>query len=285
MDKNPFSLFDFLGYFIPGALSLYLIILSPDFGKYFEKDFFNTSSSLVDMPIYMILFYIIIAYCLGHFLSFFSTLTIEKYTRIVYNDPSKLLLNDDVVKPNNEISLYKINIWRSVLFILIWPLILYDKIMVSCLNYNHSYLKAIDNPYKSLIRKHITSVFKEIGYDGDVFHEDNNYHKFLIHYNYEFTKNHGHKLMNYVSLYGFLRVITLISCFFFNYTFVSIIKNYSFQFDRDGLKSFFLISFCLFLIASFTFIFYLGYLKFYKRYTTENLMLILIVKNEMLKDE
>src|SRR5690606_21832034 len=222
MDKNPFSLFDFLGYFIPGALSLYLIILSPDFGKYFEKDFFTTSSSLVDMPIYMILFYIIIAYCLGHFLSFFSTLTIEKYTRIVYNDPSKLLLTDNKVAPNNKISLYKINIWRAVLFILIWPLILYDKIMVSCLNYNHSYLKAIEDPYKSLIRKHISSVFKEIGYDGDVFHGDNNYHKFLIHYNYEFTKKHRRKLMNYVSLYDFLRVVTLISGFLFNYGFISI---------------------------------------------------------------
>src|SRR5690606_33073374 len=169
----------------------------------------------------MVLFYVVISYCLGHFLSFFSTLTIEKYTRIVYEDPSKILLSDSDFKPKHKLKWSIVNRWRVVLFLLIWPLIIYDWLFVRLLGYNHDYLRKIDQPYKNLIIQRINEVFRELGHSTDVCGDiGSNYHRFLIHYNYEFTKHHGHKLMNYVSLYGFLRVITLISCLFFNYIFI-----------------------------------------------------------------
>lgn len=282
MEKGPFSLYDFMGYFFPGALALYLIILSQDnISFYFDKDFFKESQRpFIELPLYMILFYIIIAYCLGHFLSFFSTLTIEKYTRIVYDDPSKLLLSDEIFVPNHNKSLF-VNKWRIVLFFLIWPLILFDLLMVKYLKYNHTYLNFIEQPYKELIKRRINDVFKEVGYNNDIFQNPkNNFHKLLIHYNYEFTKYHGHKLMNYVSLYGFLRVITLISCLFFNYVFLSALTNYYIDISWEGLVKFLTILFCLISIITLTYVFYLGYLKFYRRYTMENLMLILIINQK-----
>src|SRR5690606_31385417 len=131
--------------------------------------------------LYMILFYIIISYCLGHFLSFFSTLTIEKYTEIVYDYPSRLLLNNKIFVPNHNKSLF-INKWRVILFLLIWPLILIDWIMVKYLKYNHSYLKIIEQPYKKLIKKKVNEVFKNAGYKDNIFkNPKNNFHKLLIH--------------------------------------------------------------------------------------------------------
>lgn len=282
MEKGPFSLYDFMGYFFPGALSLYLIILSQnDIGSYFSKDFFlNVNKKFIELPLYMILFYVIISYCLGHFLSFFSTLTIEKYTRILYDDPSKILISD---KPFQQKSLkeLKINFFRFIIFLLIWPLILSDLFIVRIAKFDHSYLRNIDEPYNSLIKKRINKVFENIGYEGDIFENSkNNFHQFLIHYNYEFTKYHGHKLMNYVSLYGFLRVITLISSLFLNYVLINYINTHKIQLDFQGVCNFMLFLCCLLSCGLITFVFYLGYLKFYKRYTLENLMLVLIVDNE-----
>lgn len=282
MEKGPFSLYDFMGYFFPGALTIYLVVLGQhDMMSYFSKDFFqNTKKSFIDIPIYLMLFYVIISYCLGHFLSFFSTLTIEKYTRLVYEDPSKILLSDKDFQPKNYMQSLTLNKWRLVMFILIWPLIVYDWLLVRYLKYNHSYLKRIEAPYKDLVKTRINKVFRDIGHSSDVFKEEaNNYHRLLIHYNYEFTKYHGHKLMNYVSLYGFLRVITLVSCLFFNYIFISYLCTHSLQMDWIGFKNLVYFLLCLFSVASMTFIFYLGYLKFYRRYTLENLMLVLIVNS------
>lgn len=295
-EKGPFSLYDFMGYFFPGALALYLLILSQnDIASYFSKDFFlDNERRFIDLPFYMVLFYVVISYCLGHFLSFFSTLTIEKYTRIVYEDPSKILLSEGEFKPMHISfstllfegkfklkhilkKMWKFK-WRIILFILIWPLIIYDWLLVRLLGYNHDYLRKIDQPYKNLIIQRINKIFHELGHSSNVCENiGSNYHRFLIHYNYEFTKHHGHKLMNYVSLYGFLRVITLISCLFFDYIFVSYIFTHPFQPNLQGVKNFAVFAVCLLSVASMTFVFYLGYLKFYRRYTLENLMLILIV--------
>jgi len=296
MEKGPFSLYDFMGYFFPGALALYLVILSQgNIADYFSKNFFvYTNKQFLYLPIYLILFYIIISYCLGHFLSFFSTLTIEKYTRIVYDDPSKILLNNKPSKPRFFLKLrklvrvllggrFKYNLltrifYRFILLIIIWPLVFFDFFLVKYLRYKHSYLSIIDDPYKDLIKARINQVFKNIGYEDDVFkNSNNNFHKLLIHYNYEFTKYHGHKLMNYVSLYGFLRVITLISCLFFNYVFISLFSNYYYDFTIEGCYNLSMMGICLFSLATITFVFYLGYLKFYRRYSMENLMLVLII--------
>lgn len=280
MEKGPFSLYDFMGYFFPGALALYLIILSQnDIGSYFAKDFFQSvDRKFIDLPVFMILFYIIVSYCLGHLLSFLSTLTIEKYTRIIYDDPSKLLLAKEPFK--SKLS-FKVTRLRVVLFIFIWPLILCNFIMVRMLKFNHTYLKNIDEPYNSLIRKRINTVFNGIGYEHDIFeNSQNNFHQLLIHYNYEFTKYHGHKLMNYVSLYGFLRVITLISSLFLNYVLINYFLTHSLQLDLEGALNLILFLGCLLSFGLITFVFYLGYLKFYRRYTLENLMLVLIVDKE-----
>lgn len=283
MEKGPFSLFDFMGYFFPGALAMYLIVMGQgDIISYFSIDFFlNTAKPFLELPFHMILFYIIVSYCLGHFLSFFSTLTVEKYTRLVYGDPSKNLLSESTNKGKHPFRDIPFSKWRGILIALAWPLIVFDFIAVKILKYEHSYLKQISKPYLGLVRTRISDVFREMGLKEDVFSDvENNYHQFLIHYNYEFTKYHGHKLMNYISLYGFLRVITLISCLFGSYLVCFFITRFGIDLSFEGLVNFTknLAVICISMFA--TFVFYLGYLKFYRRYTQENLMLVLIVSED-----
>lgn len=286
MEKGPFSLYDFMGYFIPGALALYLIFIGVDvnFTDFSEKFFLKGQNKFIEIPLYIIVFYIILAYCFGHFLSFFSTLTVEKYTRIFYGDPSKNLLSDHqrvrnkIVLQNVPVKIILKTILENISLIFILPLVIFDSLMYVA-RYKHKYMGQIPKPYRELVVEKIKNVFNGIGYNGDVFTTDeNNYHQFLIHYNYEYTKVHGSKLMNYVSLYGFLRVITLISSIYLCHLTIYFLTNYSLDLSGKGLKEAFFIFYRIFSYGLLTFIFYLGYLKFYKRYTLENLMLILIVE-------
>jgi len=78
--QNPFSLYDFLGYFVPGALFLY--------GLYFAlalhsrtQAVFSSLSDLVDFSrIELYLPFILSAYLVGHILSFMSSIIVERYS-------------------------------------------------------------------------------------------------------------------------------------------------------------------------------------------------------------
>jgi hypothetical protein len=282
MEKGPFSLYDFIGYFIPGALVLYLVFFWIDVDpKYFSDKFYlNNEKKNSEIPLYMITFYVIIAYCLGHFLSFFSTLTVEKYTVRFYGYPSRNLLaiNEEKRTTIGMSAITRENIIKNFSLIFILPLIIFDSILY-ILKYKHKYLEQIFKPYRELISNKINKVFRRIGYVGNVVDiSDNNYHQFLIHYNYEYTQEHSFKLMNYVAIYGFLRVITLISSTYLYYLIFYFCINYSIELSFEALIGAFIIFGKLFFFGLITFIFYLGYLKFYKRYTLENLMLVLILK-------
>lgn len=296
MSKGPFSLYDFLGYFVPGALALFFIILGQkSLFYYFEiQQIANYKKEFVELPFYLIVFYIIICYCLGHFLSYFSTLTIEAYTIWMYGYPSKNLLgvsnhpdyksyiqflkNDENKKP----------ISKLLMSVLLLPLIIMDFIFGYLCSYNSVYTKKVEEPCFSLIRKKITKIFNELGYEGDVFdNKEHDFNRVLIHYNYEHTVNHGHKLMNYVSLYGFLRVASLIINFLAFFFLFHFMYGYDFTFRDINMESVVLFFKNLFIIISTAFIsymFYMGYLKFYKRYTLENLMLALVVQSPIIKE-
>lgn len=92
--KNPFSLFDFLGYIFPGAFTLlvifYFVKMEPlDFVEpmYISdmmvtvKGWLNVSESIVSCSVFLILSYI-----LGHLVAYISSITIEKFVIWWYGD-------------------------------------------------------------------------------------------------------------------------------------------------------------------------------------------------------
>lgn len=100
-EKNPFSIYDFLGYFFPGSLALYLIFIISKKGicdvapiKYLEfiKDFITEDAIKIDIVKGVIPF-IILAYILGHIISYASSLTIEYMTNNAFGYPSDYLLS------------------------------------------------------------------------------------------------------------------------------------------------------------------------------------------------
>jgi len=94
MKDNPFSLYDFLGYLIPGLITLSLFFL---INACKEIHPFNLEVVLDKIPSFTFessIVVIIIAYTLGHFLSFVSSITIEKYAVWRFGYPSKFLINE-----------------------------------------------------------------------------------------------------------------------------------------------------------------------------------------------
>lgn len=99
-------------------------------------------------------------------------------------------------------------------------------------------------------------------------------HRVLMHYNYEHYANHIRKYDNYIALYGFLRSLCLLCSSIFSFLFIIEVKNIDFNLPINWNSVFILaILFCV------TYLYYLGFIKFYRRYTLENLMSILVDDN------
>lgn len=287
MEKNPFSLFDFLGYFIPGAFSLFLFyFLQNNAGLeyYFEVD--NIKNLNTDISILYITFFVILSYTLGHILSFLSTLTIENFAVWMLGYPSKNLLgiygtekyfekkhkNQNIDKKATYLS-YSL---RFLLFVFLAPISFLSITIGKLLDLNNSvYKKSLKEPYISLIKTKIENLFRRLDNNLQIDFIKHDYNKLLIHHSYNINVPHQPKLMNYVSLYGFLRVVSfvlnllsifmLLKIFLFN---ENLNINLFEEFNNESI---------IFFISSFlTYITYLGYLKFYRRYTQENLMILLL---------
>jgi hypothetical protein len=97
MKQNPFSLYDFLGYLIPGSTLIYLfiylfIIIENWTNNKVENNLESIFSYVSKYNFQEIFFFIIISYAIGHLLSFISSVTIEKYGNWKYGYPSKTVI-------------------------------------------------------------------------------------------------------------------------------------------------------------------------------------------------
>lgn len=290
MEKNPFSLFDFMGYFIPGSFALFLIyFLQNENGLEFYFDRTNIESLKAEMSIIFMTFFIILAYTFGHILSFLSTLTIENFTIWMFGYPSKNLLDIQRTeayfekKLNNSNTVNRVvTCWsyllRFFLAVFLAPIALSSVTIGKLLDLNRSvYTKKISDPYIELIKSKILKHFETLDPNLTLDFAKHDYNRLLIHLSYNINAAHQPKLMNYVALYGFLRVITFISNILTLFLFLKIIyllvegklvidvhNKFSSQFVT------------LVICTSMTYISYLGYLKFYRRYSQENLMILLL---------
>ena len=101
-EKNPFSLFDFLGYFFPGAFALLIIWSSyivwtkedilPISYLYDSIGYYSNGKSLDLVKIAVP--FILCAYILGHLISYLSAITIEFFTNKAFGYPSLYLLSN-----------------------------------------------------------------------------------------------------------------------------------------------------------------------------------------------
>ena len=96
-----------------------------------------------------------------------------------------------------------------------------------------------------------------------------------MHYVYINIPNAQRKSDNYIALYGFLRSISFIMCLIFLVLAVYGIRTI--EFEACVNYSYLWLLLFVFSIAYLT---YLGFVKFYRRYTLENLMSLLAGLND-----
>lgn len=273
--QNPFSVYDFLGYLIPGSIIIYAYLII-DYLKgntsFKLSEFIDTFQ---DLELEGIFFFVIISYTLGHLVSFASSITIEKYANWRYSYPSKYLLDIEHKGFWLDCNNFKDNVWRFMMIIFLLPCVCFDWVFGKLLGLEKFYKKSLDDLLKKMIKLKVISLLNKIGnrnlvhseffLDGTANRCD--FHRIITHYAYENSKNHQSKMTNYVALYGFLRTLSLI------FNLLSIYFFYRVYCFSEFTSINFLI---LFIISSLSYLSFVAFMKFYRRYTLEGLMIIVI---------
>jgi hypothetical protein len=275
LKQNPFSLYDFLGYFIPGALLSYLIVsinyIESITTSFVLNDLINNT---IKVQFNKVFFFIIISYAIGHLINFISSTTIEQYANWKYNYPSKYLLGYNykgmwnIKKPSSYL-------WRITLLILVFPITILDFLIGNVFGFNKFYTKKLDDflidlitskgesLMNTLINKELKKKYKDIQL------RDYDFHRIISHYTFETSKNHQFRMINYVVLYGFLRSMTLITIISIWY----IIINHFEKLTENKIIT------VLLILSTIAYIFFMAFMKFYRRYTLEAFMIISIDEN------
>ncbi|PKF61130.1 hypothetical protein CW745_12570 [Psychromonas sp. psych-6C06] len=267
MKQNPFSFYDFLGYMIPGAVLLYMLTFV--FGVdnlvtvlHLEETKNSTANQLLSfIPA------VIGCYLLGHALAIGSSAIIESFTNYSNGYPSEFLF---AVKPKPYLSSSSLvgNIGRALLWLLIFPIsflktLLKDRCKIKIFNQAKSLPKPLREAtfnkcvkiLKDKIEVDTSNMHIDKGIDGD-------YLRLLYHFIFENSERHSLKLQNYVALYGLTRNVSFVFILLFW------IALYSWLFvESSNIDSTY-----LFVFSMLAYIFYLGFVKFYRRYSLEAVM-------------
>lgn len=275
MLKNPFSFYDFLGYLFPGLVCVIFMKVI------YSMDSPVTIKTILDHGLVATFSwkdtvqYTVLAYIAGHLVSYFSSLTVESYLIWSYGYPSTFLLKENYDKKffevNERIGTVGTYLWKSLVCLLIFPICLASIFFGKILRFRFYVLKPLDSYLRMNISNKIDSLLtllkmSERNANTDV-------HRVLMHHNYEKYKNHIQKYDNYVALYGFLRSLSLLCSSIFIFLLVVEIRTINFKNDIDWEAiAVLIVTFCT------TYLYYLGFIKFYRRYTLENFMSIVADK-------
>jgi len=275
MKQNPFSLYDFLGYFVPGALFLMGMVAIPLISSPYTTMVTKVIEQLHLNDVGFYLPFILIAYLIGHILSFVSSVTLENYSVWRVGYPSKYLLGVPYPK-YFDFTEYKTSriLIRTLVGIFLVPIVLWD-LLGNFVNLKDLlYARPLDPILMELLRSKI-KILAQKKYSGlelkvidmrktDLF-------RFAYHFVVEKSTSHLPKMQNYVALYGFARTNTLVMIVWF--------WLISFQIFFNGIG---VINGLIFLssLSILAFISYLNFMKFYRRFTLEVLMALSVVINE-----
>lgn len=269
-NQNPFSIYDFLGYLIPGSLTLYILL------------FVNSSKTHIDVidltvnnygifELDRIFLFVIVSYSIGHLINFISSITIERYANWKYNYPSKYLMDF-----NGNFRFWsgspKSKSWKVFLMFVVLPITFWDFVLGEKCGFKTFYTKKTDDYIIELVKKKGSILMQKIGAPSVKGLKNFDFHRIFSHYAYEYSKNHQSKLNNYVALYGFLRSLSAITILSFWLLLWHSYKSEMFITETSCALP------ILTLISLISYIFFMAFMKFYRRYSLEGLMIIAIDK-------
>lgn len=278
--QNPFSLYDFLGYFTPGAVFLYILVVYA--ARFYGFDIHDrlTNYGINEAETYVAL--VIASYALGHSISLMSSVFVEKFSIWMHNYPAiyliydkkigyieKIHINGDISKAGLLMILIRICVW-----ILLLPVSLQDLIFGIGFNGRNTYCKKVDAGLGTIIIDKI-NVFLDKTLKGDEekpFHYlASDYFRYVLHYVVVNSDNHLVSLKNYVALYGFTRTMTFLCVMVFWLSLYLMICSTS---ESHLIKLIFALS------IVFSYIYYMAFNKFYRRYVLEAYMALTVLIKE-----
>lgn len=269
---NPFSLYDFLGYLTPGAMLLYgiLLIMGHADANTTATIFVSDRLSFSHLEVYIP--FILAAYTTGHLLSFASSITVEQYSIWAIGYPSKYLIGLSHIGYFTTKDLHwQRKILRFLVAVILFPITLLDYLLGNLASMRNLYAKSLDPLLAALLKDKVLQLVRQKGeVENPIEHgtaKDHDYFRYAYHYAVENAKGHFPKMQNYVALFGFLRTVALLSVILF-----WVIFWHVFVHPMPSLITIEL----LFGAGFISFLFYLGFVKFYRRFSLEALMAVAV---------
>lgn len=265
--QNPFSLYDFLGYFTPGAIFMYsaagiwVHLSDPNVAVELWRNLLELEKPGLYIP------FVLGAYVCGHLLSFVSSITIERYSIWALGYPSKYLLG---FNPTPYFSFgWKIIprlILRMFVALAVLPISMLDLSLGKLLKFRKLYAVSLDPLLINLLKNKTEALIREKGgvinpaeYGPAAEHD---YFRFVYHFAVEHSHNHLSKMQNYVALYGFLRTLALEAVILF-----WMLVWHAFSYDQHHV----VIAMCFGSIVL-SYLLFTAFVKFYRRFSLEAMM-------------
>jgi hypothetical protein len=268
--QNPFSLYDFLGYFTPGAVFLYGLVAVANrfFGYKLHESFtaqgFNGGETTVAL--------VLLAYILGHSLSFLSSVIVEKFSIWMHGYPSKYLLNSkhcgylkNKGKDGEEEDLDSMpKVIRGLVWLFMLPVAVLDKVLGDWLNARNVYVKVLDDGLSQIILEKSEALLAD---KSDLHELPDDFFRFVTHYALVNSEHHITSLKNYVALYGFTRTMTFLCILAFWGSLFVVSFSGS---ESNVMKTILVVS------IPFSYIYYMAFNKFNRRFTLEAFMALAV---------
>ena len=239
-NKNPFSTFDFLGYFFPGALFVGVFYILTDYLS-LRRDLLPPL--FIEIQVYVathkgmgVFLLILLCYVLGHLLSYVSSVTIELFYTWCYGYPTKYLLRVKSTQNEKRRGGERQHIfvsdlgWRGkcghlLICLLLLPVTIGHFLIERLFGLSGFLEKELPKDIAESVKLKVNNLFQKLGISIPSDYSRTDVHRVVMHYVYEHCPMHQVKFDNYVALYGFLRSVTFTFNLFFLWQLVKIYVN------------------------------------------------------------
>ena len=288
MNKNPFSFYDFLGYLFPGIIALMLTLFVVSLhqedatiteyfsikrfvGVFFKGDGLKWWESTILL--------IVPAYVVGHIVAYLSSVIVEYFANNLFGYPSYYLLHKDKLGFKAfTLKYWKFRnwgsfLWRLAIAIILLPVYLNVGLLGFFLKIVDFIIRPLDEYVRNSVQRKLLHLSDTLNLAIPDVNSKADYHRIVMHYVYLNIPNCQRKADNYVAIYGFLRAMTLIACAFFDYLLLQQLGTINIQADFDMNAMFIMLA--LFAVCN---VLFMGFVKYYRRFTLENYMALLTEK-------
>lgn len=266
LTQNPFSVYDFLGYLVPGVLQVLLVLLVQDPASLISDPIGHLSLAFPTVAVEVYLPGLVIAYMLGHLLSYISSMTIEKYSVWTIGYPSVYLFQPQrsaLFRAPTELSGWSRvanTIVRWLVLVVLLPVVLLDAVLGRAMGFRGTMQKPLDDHLAAHIRRSVERLVHR-----DHLEDGEDHFRILYHHSLEHCPAHNYKFSNYVALYGFTRTMTLVLTITAWVALVAALRNGAGTWPS------------VLLVAAVSLVAYVSYAdfnKFYRKFSLEVLMAI-----------